>query len=58
MAIVINEFEAVAEAPAPGAQAKDNTGGAESGSRVTLEAQDVAPALDDRAQRALRSWAH
>lgn len=56
--VVINEFEAVTEAPAQRAQTKDNAEGVESGSQATLEAQDVAPALYDLAQQALRSWAH
>ena len=58
VAVVINEFEAVAEAPAPQAQSKNNAEGAEGGSKATVSAQDIAPALDDLAQERCRSWAH
>lgn len=58
MAIVINNFEAVAEAPEQNTQKQESSEG-ESGKKSAVpEPQDVAPVLYDIAGRALRSWAH
>ena len=59
MAIVINDFEAVAEAPptqpAVAQTDKDRDGKA---TPQALDPHDVAPVLHMLADRALRVWAH
>jgi hypothetical protein len=52
MAVVINEFEAVAEPQAPGA-AQGTTP-----DRRAIEPRRVMPALTRLASRARRTWAH
>lgn len=57
MPVVINEFEAVAEAP------RNRTGEDESGAKQPseheeLEPKDVTPVLRALEIRALRAWAH
>ncbi len=58
MAIVINSFEAVAEAPEQQRQ-KQNSGDYESNNKPTLpEPQDMTLILNILSEQALRSWAH
>ena len=56
MAIVINEFEAVAEAPAPRDSARNaaDSGHAQAG----VDIHEIAAAQHAWAERTLRSWAH
>lgn len=56
MAVVINEFEAVAEAPAP--RAREDAAGEEGQAAPKIEAYDIAPALRALTRQALRWWAH
>jgi len=59
MAVVINEFEAIAEEPAaPRGQAEERPEGEQGYPRAKSEEHDFASALQVLAQRALRSWAH
>jgi len=59
MAVVINEFEAIAEEPAaPRGQAEERPEGERGHARAKSEEHDFAAALHILAQRALRSWAH
>lgn len=53
MAVVINEFEIVAEQPAPAAQAPD-----EQPKPPPLATLEVLRVLRYEAERALRVWAH
>ncbi len=58
MAVVINDFEAVAEAPPTqptGQEARREQGG---GTSARPEPRDIAPVLHVLAQQALRCWAH
>ena len=57
MAIVINEFEAVAEAPPPRPRAQESSEGERSASPL-VEARDVGPVLHLLAYQTLRLWAH
>jgi hypothetical protein len=58
MAIVINEFEALAEAPEPRRRSGADTE-AEGGKAPPLpEPQDLEPVLRALREQALRSWAH
>ena len=58
MAIVINSFEAVAEAPEQQRQ-KQDSGEDESNNKPTLpEPQDMTLILKILTEQALRSWAH
>jgi hypothetical protein len=59
MAIVINDFEAVAEAPPtqPGPPSEGQEGGGK-GAAQAIKPHDIAPTLHLLAQRALRVWAH
>jgi hypothetical protein len=59
MAIVINDFEAVAEAPPtqPSA-ARDGKESNDRGTAPAPEPHDIAPTLHWLAQHSLRSWAH
>jgi hypothetical protein len=58
VAIVINSFEAVAEAPDQRTQKQESSEG-ESGNKTAVpEPQDLAPVLHIMAGQALRSWAH
>jgi hypothetical protein len=59
MAIMINDFEAVAEAPPtqPGAALDGQEGGGK-GTAQANKPHDIAPTLHLLAQRALRVWAH
>jgi hypothetical protein len=57
MAVVINEFEAVAEAPAP-ARGQERTEGEPGEQPTPLEPKDIAKPLHVIASQALRSWAH
>lgn len=59
MAIVINDFEAVAEARPT--QPRPESDGQEAGGKAAAQANkpyDIAPTLHLLAQRALRVWAH
>ncbi len=57
MAVVINEFEIVAEPQAAGAQAAPSTAETQT-EKAKLPAQELARILYYEAQRALRLWAH
>ena len=57
MAIVINEFEAVAEAPPRPARARESSADVRDAAEP-VEAEDVGPVLHLLAYRALRLWAH
>jgi hypothetical protein len=58
VAIVINSFEAVAEAPEQQSQKQDSSED-ESNNKPTLpEPQDMALILNILTEQALRSWAH
>ena len=56
MAVVINEFEAVAETPARHAAAEQ--GDERDQMPTKIEPHDIARALHDLAHQALRSWSH
>ena len=57
MAIVINEFEAVAEATPRPARAREGSADVRDAAEP-VEAEDVGPVLHLLAYRALRLWAH
>ena len=57
MAVVINEFEAIAEGP-PRGQAEERPEGEHGHAHAKPEEHGFAAALHILAQRALRSWAH
>lgn len=58
VAIVINSFEAVAEAPEQQMQKQENSE-RESGNKSAIpDPQELAPVLHILAGQALRSWAH
>ncbi len=58
MAIVINSFEAIAEAPEQQKQ-KQESGENESSNKLNaLEPHDLAAVLHSIAEQSLRSWAH
>ncbi len=53
MPIAINEFEAVADAPAPASERRDAAA-----ERRSIEPQRLQPALSRLHARARRTWAH
>jgi len=57
MPVVINEFEAVAEAPQQRG-GEGESGEKKSGDHEEVEPKDVMPILRALEQRALRAWAH
>lgn len=57
MPVVINEFEAVAEAP-PQRGGAAEPGEHKSGEHEEMEPKDVTPILRALELRALRAWAH
>ncbi|CAG0986697.1 hypothetical protein MYXO_02167 [Myxococcaceae bacterium] len=58
MAVVINEFEAVAEAPQQSAQRQEGGEGQAGQAAAPPDPHDLVPALCVLAEQALRSWAH
>jgi len=58
MAVVINEFEAVAEAPPQPAQRQEGGEGQAGQAAAPPDPHDLVPALCALAEQALRSWAH
>jgi hypothetical protein len=58
MAIVINSFEAVAEAPGQRTQKQDSSEGENGNKSPVPEPRDLEPVLHCLAEQALRSWAH
>ena len=57
MPVVINEFEAVTEAPRQGG-GEDESGEKKSAANEELEPKDVTPILRALEMKALRAWAH
>ncbi len=57
MPVVINEFEAVADAPHQRG-GEGESGEKKSGENEDVEPKDVMPILRTLEQRALRAWAH
>jgi hypothetical protein len=57
MPVIINEFEALAEAP-PSSMASDSTAEDRDARPSTLEPDDLMPVLHALRDRALRLWAH
>lgn len=58
MGVIINDFEAVADAPEQRAQQREGGEGRADNSPAPPEPQDIGPALRAMAEQALRSWAH
>jgi len=58
VAIVINSFEAVAEAPDQRMQKQESSEGESGNKSAVPEPQDLEPVLHIMAWQALRSWAH
>jgi len=58
MAIVINEFEAVVDAPVQRSAGQSPAAGDGTGAPGKPEPQETAQVLHELAQCALRAWAH
>lgn len=58
MGVIINDFEAVADAPEQRVQQREGGERQADKSSSPPEPQDIAPALLAMAEQALRSWAH
>ena len=58
MAIVINDFEAVAEAPASAAHNRESAESERESTPASIAPGDIAPTLHDLRTQSLRAWAH